>query len=99
MSEHASAVGTVWVADDGAAIRIYTTKKDAEEDLYKKCVNAADDESSVEIHQNDGGDSKILSKNFDTIYIDEIEVYGNPNSTTFLQILPDGSGNSLLEEF
>jgi hypothetical protein len=98
MSEHPSAVGTVWVADDGAAIRIYTSKRDAEKDIYEKSVNASDDESDVDIRENDGGDTIITSDGFAPIYIDEIEVYGNPNSATFLEILDEPRDDSLLEE-
>lgn len=98
MSEHPSAVGTIWVADDGAAIRIYTSKKDAEEDIYEKSVAASDDESDVDIRQNDGGDTMIISDDFAKIYIDEIEVYGNPDAATFLEIIDEPLDDSLLEE-
>lgn len=98
MSGNTSAVGTVWVADDGEAIRVYTSRKDAEADLYEKSVNASDDESSVDIRQNDGGDTIIISDDFAPIYIDEIEVYGNPDAATFLEILDEPRDDSLLEE-
>lgn len=97
MEEHPSAVGTVWVAEDGRGLRIYTNRQDAEEEMFNTCVDAIHDASSVEIREKE--DSTVIrAPDIATIYIDEIEVYGNPNAATFLPIAPDPVEYSILEE-
>ncbi|WP_436931486.1 hypothetical protein [Halosimplex halobium] len=96
MTEHPSAVGTVWVADDGEAIKLYTNKKDAEQDIFNACLAAVNDESKIDIHDNPGGGVIINAPDISSIYIDEIEVYGNSNAATFLERLNEPAEESVL---